>query len=755
MKFSAEEVFREIESQAPSFGVPANVARAFLLAENTADGKLKPGSTFNGAAVSPKSARGVFQTLPSTEAALQEQGFLPSGWKFSPTDLSGQVSAGLAALKEMTGRQKNPGDIRELGAMYNGGTAAWQNYLSGKLEAIPGETKNYWNKLTNGMGSEKPMGAQAIERAAMGGAASSPANSGDLTGTSSPASTSSSSSSRSSVRTNVWNNPELFAQTMLSGAQVVGAGGSIDSAISALTGLAAQRAVAEQNQQAAIQQGAAAAGQATMDEYAISASNAARKNAILMAGQIHPDQANNRVNQAFDKINQLDFQLEPLAKEIDARMAVGLFDNPLEFIINQVRLPGMVGQYNAGVREQNRAIQSAQQIQSLAGTQQSLTSATDADAISRAGISKAAAIAAQSQEALAKAQQEHAGAAARDAANLATLEGQKFEFNARMLQFTKEVQTAKEGMSEREAAKTEMKMRVDKINTYLKMIGSTQQHTVESYKLMPTAEREMLFNAAGRGIIAPSFSEAATIIEEKGSLAGIAQGGDAATVSWFRKVVDEANMKTKQDLALATPQAKVTGKMPNKDAVFKANMDTIQERFRGEANDMSTASASNPLKLDMVAASKNPALAKNPVAVFVNTYGPGSANPVLLQLDEKKLFDRFTAAVTNGAMTPVQASQALHEFYTVGSQAQAMATKYGLFGIEKPKDYTVVLPNPGMFSFDRQPGGTVDMLKLSSIEQYLTKSIAVDAGKNFRFNQRNSDLESQVKHQQQLNTPAP
>ena len=755
MKFSAEEVFREIESQAPGFGVPANVARAFLLAENTADGKLKPGSTFNGAAVSPKSARGVFQTLPSTEAALQEQGFLPSGWKFSPTDLSGQVSAGLAALKEMSGRQKNPGDIRELGAMYNGGTAAWQNYLSGKLEAIPGETKNYWNKLTNGMGSEKPMGAQAIERAAMGGSASSPANSGDLTGTSSPGSTSSGSSSRSSIRTNVWNNPELFAQTMLSGAQVVGAGGSIDSAISALTGLAAQRAVAEQNQQAAIQQGAAAAGQATMDEYAISASNAARKNAILMSGQIHPDQANNRVNQAFDKINQLDFQLEPLAKEIDARMAVGLFDNPLEFIINQVRLPGMVGQYNAGVREQNRAIQSAQQIQSLAGTQQSLTSATDADAISRAGVSKAAAIAAQSQEALAKAQQEHAGAAARDAANLATLEGQKFEFNARMLQFTKEVQTATEGMSEREAAKTEMKMRVDKINTYLKMIGSTQQHTVESYKLMPTAEREMLFNAAGRGIIAPSFSEAATIIEEKGSLAGIAQGGDAAAVSWFRKVVDEANMKTKQDLAVAMNTAKVTGKMPNKDAVFKANMDIIQERFRGEANDMSTASASNPLKLDMVAASKNPALAKNPVAVFVNTYGPGSANPVLLQLDEKKLFDRFTAAVTNGAMTPVQAAQALHEFYTVGSQEQAMATKYGLFGIEKPKDYTVVLPNPGMFSFSRQPGGTVDMLKLSSIEQYLTKSIAVDAGKNFRFNQRNSDLESQVKHQQQLNTPAP
>ena len=153
------------------------------------------------------------------------------------------------------------------------------------------------------------MGAQAIERAAMGGSASSPANSGDLTGTSSPGSTSSSSSSRSSIRTNVWNNPELFAQTMLSGAQVVGAGGSIDSAISALTGLAAQRAVAEQNQAAAIQQGAAAAGQATMDEYAISASNAARKNAILMYGQIHQDQANNHVNQAFDKINQLDFQL--------------------------------------------------------------------------------------------------------------------------------------------------------------------------------------------------------------------------------------------------------------------------------------------------------------------------------------------------------------------------------------------------------------------------------------------------------------
>lgn len=666
--------------------------------------------TVNGGAVSKAGARGLFQTMPATEQALKKSGHLSSTWTFNPSDLKGQVTAGLAALQEMSGRLKNPGDILELGAMYNGGTAGWRNYLAGKVDSLSKETRGYFDKLL--ASTRGHMTPQQIEKAAASTA---------------PSSSNRGSSSSFSSRTNVWSDPELFANTMAAGANIVRQGGSVDSAISTISELAINRQLAEQEQMLAIQAGADAAAQAARDSYLASEKNAARRSAILQSANIHPDQLNNRIDQAFAEINQLDFELEPLARDIDQRQAVGIYDDPLAWLVNQVRLPGLVGEYNAGVRRQNRAITSAKELQALAGTQQSLSTAIDADVIAKAGVSKAAEVAAAAQEKLAIAQQQYAGTAARDAAALAQLEGGKFDVQARMLAFTKEVQAQTQGMSEKEAEAKEIQMRVDEINKYLKMIGSTQQHTTASYKLMPAQEREALFNAAGRGMIAPTFSEAATILYEKGNIANIANGGDAAVANWFTKVKQKAAAQAQKDFAIAEAQSKITGKPVKMEPILQANLDRLQAQFASEAADMSAADPDNPLKLDPVAASKNPLLEKNPVAVFLNTYGPASKNPVLLDTSEKKIFDRFTAAVVKGAMTPPQAAAAIHEFYTVGVREQALRTKTSLFGLPTPKTYQVKIPDPGFFSFSNQQGGTVDMLKLSSIEQYLTKNIAAQA----------------------------
>ena len=727
MEWSVEEIFHELELQAPKYGVKPEIARAFFLAENTADGVLKPGRKYRGDAVSPKKARGLFQTLPDTEEALKKQGLLGSDWKYDPKNLNTQVQAGLAALKEMMGRQKRPGDLKELGVMYNAGTEPWQAYLAGNMRGIPAETRQYWDKLTTALGGNgrKPMGAQAIEQAAAAGVAGATQ---PQQAKGAPSSTSSGSSSRSSSRINVYNNPELFAATMAAGQGVIQAGGSIDTALATLTDLAAQRQAAEAAQISAIQAGGAAIGAATQAEYAVNAKAAQRRATNLMVAGLHPDQINNRFEQATRSINETDLELEPLGQEIDNRMAVGFFDNPLEFIVNQVRLPGMVGQYNAIARKQNRAIQSAKELQSLTATQQSLTTAIDSDEIAAAGVAKAAAEAARAQEVLTKVQQEHAGAAARDAATAAQLAVGKFDTAAKMLAFSKEVQTATEGLSEREAAKVALQMEIDKVNQYLKMIGSNTQHTEASYKLMPAAERQLLWNAAGTGIIAKNFADAATIIEERGNFNKIAQEGDSASINWFQQAMTEAQAQTNKDLTLAEQQAKITGKVVKREEILLGNLNKVQNLLQAQAADMATAAPFNPLKLDVVAAAKNKALENNPVSIFVNKYGPAGTEPVYItpgSLDERKVLERFTAAVAKGQMNTQQAIDAIHEFYTVGSDAQALRTKYVLFGLDKPQGYMVKVPKPSFLAGrDAQVGGTVDLWKRSSIEEYLTKNVA-------------------------------
>lgn len=729
MKFSAEEVFAEIERQAPEYGVDPKIAKAFLLAENTADGSLKPGATFNGAAVSHKKARGIFQTLESTDIANQKAGFLDPKHRFDSRDLRGQVRAGMASLKEMSSRLKNPNDVFELGAMYNGGTAPWKAYREGNAAGIPLETRNYFTKLKTALGLEKPgMTPQQMEQAAGGGGTAVAQPPQQAAG----AASSSSSTSRS-TRTNFFD-PELMASAIATGWETVKAGGSFDNAITAINQSAVARKQAEAAQAAAISQYALDVGGATTAAAAVDASAAQLRKNILQAGNIDPTQINNRVNQAFDTINSTDMQLEPLGQEIDRRMAVGFFDNPLEWLVNQTRLPGMVGQYNSIARQQNRAIQSAKELQSLAAAQQSLSAATDADGIAAAGLAKAKAQASQAQLELTKLQTEQAGAAARDAANIAALAGQKTSMLINLTQLTKQVMSENEGMSERDAARQAEQIQVDSVNKYLKMVGSNLQYTPAQFKAIPAGKRDALLNASGKNVIAEKFSEAADTINAVGNLNNIAAGGDAGAANWFRKTLVAAQQRTNEDLKAAEASAKLTGKVLKREEFLAGNLDKIQEIYVADLKDMRTAQDANPYKIDYVTMAKKPEFKDNPLAQYIAKYGPTGEN-LFQKVDEKYILDRFTASAVSGAIPVKDASKAISDFYKRAIDVQAETTKYGLFGLNKPTSYVVKVPATGVFSAmfsgsAPQAEGTVDLANPAAVETYLTKNVAAVARVN-------------------------
>lgn len=714
-QFTAQEVLDEIKRQAPIFGVEPGLAQAFFHAENSADGVVDPKKMIRGDTTSPVGARGVMQTMPRTEEGLKHLGFLPKDWTFSPEDLRGQVQAGLAALQEMRGRQKDKNDPMELAAMYNGGTSAWQNYRAGALDRIPAETRNYFTKIQTALGGgRKDMTPQQMESHVVQQPSAA------------PTSTSSGSRASTSTRSNSYD-PVTMAAALNSGFQINKSGGTIDVTMGEISKGLHKQAIADANAEAAISQFATLQGQATTASAAVEASAAARRAGILAAANLNPDVMTNQASMAMDKIIEGTVALEQQGAEIDQRMAVGFFDNPLEWLVNQTRLPGMVGQYNAEVRKQNRAIETTRELQGLASTQLSLSQAVDADLITAAGTAKAASDAALAQAKLSEIQSQTAGNAIRNANLGLAAEQQRFRNYVDINELTKQVRSENTSMSEKDAERAAAQIQLDAVNKWLKMIGSNQQYDTVTFKAIPAKTREELLVSAGTGRIGRNLTDSITAIETLGDYSKIAAEGDAAAVTWLKGTMARAQAATTEELKLAEKQASITGKVIKKEAFLAANIDKLQELYTAETTNMRGASDSNPMKISYDYMVKDPGLQQNPVVQFLQQYGPTSPAPIMNKVDEKDIVKRFSTEVLAGRTTSGDAAKAISEFYKTGARLTAERTKYPLFGIDRPTNgYTVVIPESGLF--DRsQIGGKLDLTNPAEVERYLIKDAAQTA----------------------------
>lgn len=720
--FSVQEILQEIERQAPVVGVDPALAKAIFSAENSKTGKLERTHVL-GATTSHAGARGVMQTMPQTEEALKQAGFLPTTWSFNPSDLKGQVQAGLAAIREMQTRQKDKNDPLELAAMYNGGTQAWKDYRAGLLDRLPAETRGYFEKVKTALGggmatSNQQMTPQQIERAA----ASQPPSGG---------STLSGSRTSQSTRSTSYD-AERLAAAMSQGISIIQEGGAADTAIATIESARAQQQAAQQAQMIAVTAMGQAAGQAATTKAAVEAAGAARRAEILRTASINPEQAGNLATQSMEEIIQGTSRLEALGAEIDQRMAVGFFDNPLEWLVNQTRLPGMVGQYNAGARQINRKIDATKNLQELAATQISLSTATDADLIAEAGAAEAARSAAEAQAKLEEIKAAQAGTAIRDAQTALVIAGQKFQTAVTMAELTKQVKSESAAMSEREASQRAEQIALERVNRWLKMIGSNMQYDTASFKSIPSKQREELFALSSTERIAPDLNTALQVIDRYGNYQKIAAEGDAGAITWIRNTAARAQQMATEDLKLAEQQSKITGKPVKREEFIALSLDKLQQLYQVEANDMRTASPDNPIRINYDMMLKDPALQNNGVNKIVREFGPTAPNPLMARVDEKIILDKFAADVATGKMPVSQAASEISNFYKTGSDLQARRTKYPLFGIDKPANgYTVVIPKPGIFELGvGTAGGTVDLTNQAAVEAYLIKDVAVKARAN-------------------------
>lgn len=704
--FSFEQILAEIDRQAPIFGVKPEFAKSLLVAENTGVPGQSPPETVAGKTRSPAGALGVLQVMPDTATGLKKAGMLPNNWEYDPANLTSQVQAGLAAMADHQSRMKNPDDLLELAAGYNGSPKVHKAYLSGDLSKLPTETRGYLKKVAAAGTTFGVPGMTTTSEQQLGTPTATPA------GTTGTTNTSSSATSRKNVMA-----PGVLDAFMQQAMGLADTGGGFDLATDAVVLAGSGRKTAASELESAITARGLAAGAAATAEATTAATAAARRAGILTAMNLNPDLVANQALQTTSIIEQTDAQLTQMQPEIQARMNVGFFDNPVEWLINQTRLPGMVEQYNGVVRQQNQSIEKLKTLQSLAASQQNISTAIDADEILKQGQATAKVRATEASADLAKAQMENAGANQREALTLAQLGMQKLNTLGQVAQLTKEQQTERTASTAQASTKALEEQQLADVNRIVVAAGGQPLATLKN---LPASRKDQLVSMATSGTFGGTFDTSFGAVlgsDRIGNLSVMSQQGGAATKKW----VTATAAKASEQVELVASKPENRGKRFDTEKAMAQALNDMQTLYQRQAStDLRTASDDNPLKLSYVNIAKLPVLANNPTAIFINQYGPAGKEPRYAVVDEQVLLQRYAFSVASGKMKMEQATSAITEFYKVGAQQQALMTSSRLFGLQTPeKTYAVKVPGLGVTK-------TVDLGNPAQVEALLTYKIAAD-----------------------------
>lgn len=701
--FAISDVFKTIDELAPQYGIDPGVAKSLIIAENTSDGRISKKRTFSGSATNQHQTMGIGQVIPTTARGLQQAGFLRPDWKFDPNDHRSQLEASLAAMKEMKGRQTNPDDPFELGAMYNGGNAAWNDYRA-RRNMNP-ETTQYLQKMRTGM-AELNMTPQQIERAAS-------------TGVAAPGTRRSSSSSTSTTR-NVFDDGAM-ENFQRSAGLLQAPGGLFDQAMNAVDARSSGVATQGADVIASILASGEAAGATASAQAMLKAAGEERRAAILSRANLHPEQEMNRMDQALRALDETSVLLEQKRPEIDRRMSVGFFDNPLEWMVNQVRLPGMIGEYNGLVGMQKDALQKYDAAKAITTSAIDMSQAIDADKTLEVG-------AAVNNEALKKAQRDAdvtklqlQQKSASDALAAVAIANQNVDLSLKQLMLTRQVEAQRAGESEAAARVAGEQAALSEFNNLVRAAGGNGI-AYDRFKQMTPKAREEILSANSTGRFGGDFVSALKFVEKYGNLDNMAVNGQASVRTWINDTDTAANAMVTQAQTMALAKGE---KNFNPTKAKEATFNTLAAQYEAAANgNMRGATEANPYKIAYKSIIATPDWEGNAFVGIMKKYGPDGTERQFTNYDEQAFLQR---AVTTARLSgdPSGATKKLaadiSNFYQRASKQQQMLTKPQMFGLSTPnKTYPVHLP---AYSTGQVPK-SLDLGNAVEVENFLTRQVA-------------------------------
>ena len=646
-----DEVLSFIGKVSHEYGVDPNHAKGILLAENMGPTGDIPAVLSTGK-ISPRGASGLMQVMPATRQALIDQGVLAPEYA-QGTDWQSNVHTGLAALKEIVQRRKT-NDPRVIAADYNAGPKGGQAVIEGNLDALPGETLGYLKKFDVGQGW-----LQSIPALAPGTKISS---------VKSP-------KGQNAISVTRVSGMEAIEQLMRDNAIWT------EQAINAVTRSTETEIAANQQAAASVEQAGQQVGFAEQLKATVEAAGVQARERILEILNLDTRSIDNAVAQKTAEFAAIDPARKAAAAEIDEKNAVGFFDNPLQYLINQTQLPGMIEGHNAMARRQNESLATIQTMQNIASSQMAIDMAASADQIAELGVHVGNAKIA---EANAKAETLRAQASSANARLVTTVAGmkeRKLDNEIKVLQLSKIVETYRDG-DVRKGKEADDEAQLDRDLRRIGALVGAPNMSLSVLKRMSQKDKQEWLDRVAANNIGNNLYEAMTFLKP-GMLSNMKNTGSASlaeAVSNFQKI-------TFQNAALEGAKLQAQGgKIPPRDELLRQASSNLETELFITRNNMLLARPYSPYLLNHSAmATEWKGDPNNVVAKMVR-----DGTTAKIKYNDQQLFTAVRNLVAAGKLSPQQAAQQVSDYYTAGILRNNKNFSFPLLGMSLQDDYKIL-----------------------------------------------------------------
>lgn len=677
MSYNTNDIFALIDELAPAMGVDASTAKMIIGAEQVfkdkATGGFRLPEQFSPRA-SNKDARGVGQVIPSTEAALKKQGYLPADFVLGD-DPKSQVIASLATIKEMAPRAG--GDPLRLAAMYNGGTAAGKAYGTDKFAQAPQETQVHVQKAKYVMDTLNTDDQSAAEtlRTQRGAPPVPPAGGGT------------SALGTDNMLKNLTDSFHSFGQ---SAGEVIGAirgyQSEADAGLEASVAQAAAQSVAEQ-------QVAAARIQAN-------GILQTRKDAVNTMFQL----TDTDVGAMRDEYVSIESKRRALEEQVSEQLSVGFFDNPLQYLANLTTLPGLVNQHNSLAAKSNNINKELATRQDLSAKQQAVTAANVTEQFAKEQTAAADIAAAKAQADVAKLRTENAATNAKNLIQIMQTQGQQVSTGAQIASTIRMELRQDQEFAKLDKAKQEDIVDMQATNKMLAPIGAVISPA--EWKHMTATQKLPLIQMRTRGSYGNNLAESYEVIT--GSNLYNRQRADKGMALVIDTVSDQLPARMRE---IQTKD--VTGKL-KPDDIKRQALATIEAEWKSAAQrgtDRERVPAGNPYNIDynfiLLSGREKGTFIGNALSSIAQKNMVGGA--VAAKFDN--IADEALIEIANKKTTPGQAAQKIADFYQKANEESYKMRGLSFFNMPQAEGYTV---------YPQGAQRDVDLTNPAKVELYLT-----------------------------------
>jgi hypothetical protein len=697
-----------VAEAAAEFGIPEDSIWRKVRAENS--GSVAGAANLQNVrtdAVSPKSAKGIMQVTQVALDDVIEQGLVPAGTKLDGLSPKDQIRIGAAYIKRLRDSYSTDPAVED--AMYNFGPKA-----RFQMDNLPEETRGYLQKT----------GARMADSNSNTGQQETTFGAGMM-------------GSKDLLSALLGSNQQQN-QNIASGAQEV-------SKVQEQANI--QRATSIGAQKGATDAAMVVAGQKADIAY----QQAALGQQLQKMFNLDPTDTNNEISTSLAAAELAKQARVGARAEFDQANSIGLLDDPLQYLVNQIRLPQLAAKNNALADQEDLALNNVSTKTAMLKAAQNTLVANTADQVKQTMLDEAKVT---HDMATAKLSEE-------EAKNLASTATQKLQLiglvdkmgdNTRATIGTViSLQDREEQASIRNLAKKDISDKKkleqedeDRLNARLKLVSSSlgmvEPMTVRRLRtLQNKKDQDVWLNAATTGQMGEDLQSSLGFYLGNGSRVGITNSGGASTYLTAKKL-EQAGAN---EQAAIEREAQATGKkLSNKDLVsasYKLYEDTVVNSMRSPGNRSDLSSSTwdktyNPY----IAPFKgfNGAITARPELAGLKNNAMTKAVDGLLTSDSVKgenlTADQQQQAIGSIAkqvelrtITPAKAAADISVYISAASAWNRQMNGYSLFTIPAQDAY--------LFTMDGEvTRRKVDLMNPSVVENALikrvTESRAVNAG---------------------------